>query len=76
MNILEKIIAYKRKEVIAILRKQNLHDLEKSNLFFKKNFSLSDRFYLGCSRTGIIAEFKRKSPSKGMINSEADGESH
>ncbi len=37
----------------------------------RPTFSLKE-FLLDEARTGIIAEFKRKSPSKGIINDKAD----
>ena len=68
MNILEKIILNKRKEVALIREQTAFSDFEKSTLFSRTTFSLSE-FILDTSRSGIIAEFKRKSPSGGMINS-------
>jgi len=68
MNILEKIILNKRKEVALIRKKTAFSDFEKSTLFARTTFSLSE-FILDTSRSGIIAEFKRKSPSGGLINS-------
>lgn len=70
MNILEKIIAYKRQEVSKTSGMISTGQLEKSNLFKRKPISLSESLR-DSSKTGIIAEFKRKSPSKGIINSEA-----
>ncbi len=66
MNILEKIVADKRKEVFL---KQSLIptlQLEKSVLFERKCASLASA--LKNSNTGIIAEHKRRSPSKHTIN--------
>ncbi|ACY40432.1 indole-3-glycerol-phosphate synthase [Blattabacterium sp. (Blattella germanica) str. Bge] len=66
MNILEKIVSVKQKEVSRNRVIRPIKELEKS-LFFKRNiFSLVKR--LKDSKTGIIAEFKSKSPSKGVIN--------
>lgn len=70
-DILETIIAAKKKE---IAEKQGLHsiaDLERRPLFGRAILSMRD-FLLDESKTGIIAEFKRRSPSKGDININAD----
>ncbi|MCC4214333.1 indole-3-glycerol phosphate synthase TrpC [Leeuwenhoekiella parthenopeia] len=66
MNILDKIISDKRKEVA--LRKQLIpvSQLEQSVLFDRKSPSLAQA--LRDSDTGIIAEHKRRSPSKQVIN--------
>ena len=45
--------------------------LKQSEFFNRKTFSLK-QFLLDETKTGIIAEFKRKSPSKGIINDNAD----
>jgi indole-3-glycerol phosphate synthase len=71
MNILDRIIEYKRSEVDKRKAKVSVADLEKRNLFSREVLSLKN-FLLDKSRTGIIAEFKRKSPSKGIINNRAD----
>lgn len=70
MNILDKIVAQKKKVVAAQKLLVKREDLEKSTFFSRETLSLR-RFLLDESRTGIIAEFKRKSPSKGMINEAA-----
>jgi indole-3-glycerol phosphate synthase len=67
MDILEQIIEFKKSEVERRKSKVSIHDLEKRESFLRRVFSLKD-FLLDKSRTGIIAEFKRKSPSKGVIN--------
>lgn len=66
MDILQKIISDKRIEVN--LRKQLIPNsqLERSILFERKTLSLAKK--LKESRTGIIAEHKRRSPSKQVIN--------
>lgn len=66
MNILDHIIADKKKEVS--LRKELIpvSQLEASVLFDRKVISLSER--LKKSNSGIIAEHKRRSPSKSVIN--------
>ena len=66
MNILDKIIIDKKREVA--LKKSIIPalQLEKSVLFERKTFSLSHN--LRNSSSGIIAEHKRRSPSKSVIN--------
>lgn len=67
MNILETIIAKKQLEVAAQKESGLLASLED-----KKFPTLSLKAALQQSSTGIIAEFKRKSPSKGWIFPDAD----
>jgi indole-3-glycerol phosphate synthase len=71
MNILKDIVERKKIEVACKKSVAPTHELEKTLLFQRKPFSLKS-FLLDFSRTGIIAEFKRKSPSKGDINAGAD----
>lgn len=68
MDILTKIVEDKRVEVK--LRKQLIpsKQLEQSILFDRKTISLVRR--LEESNTGIIAEHKRRSPSKQIINND------
>lgn len=66
MNILDKIVANKRIEVEFNKSKIKVSDLTKTDFFERKNSSLSQN--LKNSRSGIITEFKRKSPSKSIIN--------
>jgi indole-3-glycerol phosphate synthase len=70
MDILDQIIEYKRNTLP--LRKGLIPPavLEKFPYFSRDCVSLADRLRTGES-TGIIAEFKRKSPSKGIINATA-----
>jgi indole-3-glycerol phosphate synthase len=68
MTILDKIIENKRRELNLLTEATPVRDLENSILFKRQIISLSE-FLLDKSKTGIIAEFKRKSPSKGTINS-------
>lgn len=70
MNILDKIIAHKRKEVTARKAEVSIAELEKSEFFSKPNISMK-KFLKDPHKSGIIAEFKRKSPSKGWINEHA-----
>ncbi len=67
MDILYKIIANKE---IEVAEKKSLYPtklLEKSIYFPSKTVSLK-KYLLREDKAGIIAEIKRKSPSKGMIN--------
>ncbi len=67
-TILQEIIEYKKKELSVIKKLTPVRELEKSGFFKRQPFSLSS--FLNDKRTsGIIAEFKRKSPSRGIINS-------
>lgn len=67
MDILEKIILHKKKEVAVEKKQFSIQDLEKSRYFNRKTISLQQRIQDPDSH-GIITEFKRKSPSKGLIN--------
>ena len=66
MNILDKIVIDKRKEVNLRKSLIPVKQLEQSTLFERKTTSLAQK--LRNSRTGIIAEHKRRSPSKSIIN--------
>jgi indole-3-glycerol phosphate synthase len=68
MNYLDEIIAHKRKEVGEAKSLRAVKELESSIHFSRRTNSLKDAL-LQKKSSGIIAEFKRKSPSKGIINS-------
>lgn len=71
MNILDKIVAHKHLEITERSAQTPISALEQSPYFHRPTFSLRESL-LHPERTGIIAEFKRRSPSKGDINSQAD----
>jgi indole-3-glycerol phosphate synthase len=66
MNILDKIILDKRREVVLKKSIIPVSQLEASVFFDKQTISLSTN--LRNSNSGIIAEHKRRSPSKAEIN--------
>jgi len=70
MTILDKIIAFKKKEVAKIKADVPLKKLVESPKFKRTPISLK-KSLLEVGSTGIIAEFKRQSPSKGIINDKA-----
>ncbi len=65
MNILDKIITRKKQEISDSKSKISLQQLKDSELFGRETYSLKETIK---SKSGIIAEFKRQSPSKGIIN--------
>ncbi len=67
MNILNKIIATKKIEVANQKKVVSISQLEKYSLFDRECNSLKSNL-LQEKSSGIIAEFKQKSPSKGEIN--------
>jgi indole-3-glycerol phosphate synthase len=73
MNILDQIIDHKRKEVADAKSLYPVKLLEQSIFFSSPAVSLK-KYVQREDKTGIIAEFKRKSPSKGIINAYASVE--
>ncbi len=71
MDILQKIIASKRTEIERLKVDKPVKILEKSPFFERKVLSLK-KHLTQKNASGIIAEFKRKSPSKPNINLQAD----
>jgi indole-3-glycerol phosphate synthase len=67
MNILDQIIADKHIEVSDRKSLVPVKSLEQSIFFDSKVVSMK-KYVTNPEKTGIIAEFKRKSPSKGIIN--------
>ena len=66
-NVLQEIIDYKYIEVERHSKSLPIAKLEKSIFFDRKCISLKNAL-LNSKNHGIISEFKRKSPSKGMFN--------
>jgi len=71
MTILDKIIAEKRQEVARREAETPATELQKAPLFTRPVLSARTALTAAGS-TGIIAEFKRRSPSKGVINGAAE----
>lgn len=67
MNILNQIIEHKRKEVAEQKSLYPTKLLEQSIYFGSPTVSLK-KYIQRSDKSGIIAEIKRKSPSRGMIN--------
>ncbi|MBP6576956.1 MAG: indole-3-glycerol phosphate synthase TrpC [Chryseobacterium sp.] len=65
MTILDKIIERKKQEIADSKSEISLEQLKDSEFFERTTFSLKQTLK---SKSGIITEFKRKSPSKGIIN--------
>ncbi|TKC12473.1 indole-3-glycerol phosphate synthase TrpC [Pedobacter polaris] len=70
-SILDKIVTRKLEEVAESKQKVSVADLE-ANPNFNRKPLIFKNFLLDEKRTGIISEFKRRSPSKGLINGTAD----
>jgi len=66
-NILTEIVAHKHTEVAARKQQRSVEELEQVSWFKRTPLSLA-QFLRDPEKTGIIAEFKRRSPSKGVIN--------
>ena len=65
MSILKEIIHNKRKEIDYLKNKNSISEIEKSLFFDREVISLKKSLI---EKSGIISEFKRKSPSKPDIN--------
>jgi indole-3-glycerol phosphate synthase len=71
MNILDRIIEAKKIEVEAAKQLHTIEALQMSAYYNRTCLKLTQRL-TAAGATGIITEFKRKSPSKGFINEFAD----
>ena len=67
MNILDTIIDFKKSDVRNRKSEIKFSELEKRKFFSEESLSLKKVLRVE-KKTGIIAEFKRRSPSKGIIN--------
>ncbi|MEJ6980963.1 indole-3-glycerol phosphate synthase TrpC [Pedobacter sp. P351] len=70
-TILDKIVKHKLQEISEARSRVSISRLEEDELFHRECYSLRE-FILSPERTGIIAEFKRASPSKGIINNKVN----
>lgn len=70
-NILEKIVIRKQAQVMERRKVVPIPAFALSKYYARKTISLTERLKAEGS-SGIIAEYKRQSPSKGIINATAD----
>lgn len=70
MNILEQIVQEKQRELLRRKKARPLAELKNSAFYNRPAVSLTNALQQENS-TGIIAEFKTKSPSRGTINAHA-----
>ena len=71
MNILDTIVVRKKEEVAQRKQLRGLSEIKNNPQYFRQTISLVAGLSLP-GASGIIAEFKRKSPSKGIINDQLD----
>ena len=74
-TILDTIVAAKKKEIEVLKNKSSIDRFEKEGFFWNFTNRSLKKNLLSETGTGIIAEFKRKSPSKGwFVNEEMEVE--
>ena len=66
-TILDEIVANRREEVLKQIQLTSKSEIESKTDFCSMRNSLSNKL-IAPGSSGIIAEFKRRSPSKGVIN--------
>lgn len=71
MDILDQINNHKRREIAEAKSKVSIEEL-KASPYFKRPVNSLKSALMAEGASGVIAEFKTKSPSKGVINDEAE----
>jgi len=74
MNVLDEILAHKAHEVSAAKARVGADDLAREARGVERPVTGLRDALLGCSGVAVIAEIKRRSPSKGLIRADFDAE--
>jgi indole-3-glycerol phosphate synthase len=72
VNVLERIIAYKREEIAARKRSRSRADMQLASDDLPLPYSFSGALQACADRPALIAEIKKASPSKGLIRADFD----